>query len=86
MKKVPERTCVVSHEKLPKNELIRIVRNKEMGILVDETGKLNGRGVYIKKDLAVLEKAKKSNIIGKSLESTIEEEVYQKLEDIINRK
>lgn len=86
MKKVPERTCVVSHEKLPKNELIRIVRNKEMGILVDETGKLNGRGVYIKKDLTVLEKAKKSNIIGKSLESTIEEEVYQKLEDIINRK
>lgn len=86
MKKVPERTCVVSHEKLPKNELIRIVRNKEMGILVDETGKLNGRGVYIKKDLTVLEKAKKSNIIGKSLESTIEEEVYQKIEDIINRK
>lgn len=86
MKKVPERTCVVSHEKLPKNELIRIVRNKELGILVDETGKVNGRGVYIKKDLTVLEKAKKGNIIGKSLESTIDDSVYEKLGDIINRK
>ena len=85
MKKVPERTCVVSHEKLPKNELIRIVRNKEMGILVDETGKLNGRGVYIKKDLTVLEKAKKSKLLEKRLECSIDESVYEEIKNIIEK-
>ena len=84
MKKVPERTCVVSHEKLPKNELIRIVNNKEQGVIVDLTGKVNGHGVYIKKDIEVLNKAKKSNILEKSLETKIDCKVYEEIESIIN--
>ena len=84
MKKVPERTCVVSREKLPKNELIRIVNNKEQGVVVDLTGKVNGHGVYIKKDIEVLNKAKKSNILEKSLETKIDSKVYEELENIIN--
>ena len=43
------RTCVVTKEKLPKMELIRIVVN-EGNIIVDETGKVNGHGCYLKKD------------------------------------
>ena len=43
-KKIPMRTCVITKEKLPKQELIRIVRTKEEKIIVDETGKANGRG------------------------------------------
>ena len=50
-RKIPMRTCVVTLEKLPKQELIRIVKNKEGEIFVDPTSKANGRGVYIKKDL-----------------------------------
>ena len=84
MKKVPERTCVVSREKLPKNELIRIVNNKEQGVVVDLTGKVNGHGVYIKNDIEVLNKAKKSNILEKSLETKIDSKVYEELENIIN--
>lgn len=84
MKKIPERTCVVSHEKLPKNELIRIVNNKEQGVIVDLTGKVNGHGVYIKKDMKVLNKAKKSNILEKSLETKIDSKVYEELEKVIN--
>lgn len=84
MKKVPERTCVVSHEKLPKNELIRIVNNKEQGVIVDLTGKVNGHGVYIKKDIDVLNKAKKSNILEKSLDTKIDCKVYEEIENIIN--
>ena len=84
MKKVPERTCVVSREKLPKNELIRIVNNKEQGVVVDLTGKVNGHGVYIKKDIEDLNKAKKSNILEKSLETKIDSKVYEELENIIN--
>lgn len=84
MKKIPERTCSVTHEKLPKKDLIRIVKNKELGVLVDETGKVNGRGVYIKKDMEVLEKAIKSNALGRSLETEIPDTVYEELRNIIN--
>lgn len=84
MKKIPERTCSVTHEKLPKKDLIRIVKNKELGVLVDETGKVNGRGVYIKKDMDVLEKAIKSNALGRSLETEIPDTVYEELRNIIN--
>ena len=54
IKKVPCRTCVVSKEKLPKKELIRIVRTPEGEVKIDETGKMNGHGAYIKKDIGVI--------------------------------
>ena len=58
VRKIPMRMCVVSREKLPKKELIRIVRT-DNGVIIDETGKVNGRGAYVKKDIAVIEKAEK---------------------------
>ena len=82
-KKIPMRSCVVSREKLPKQELIRIVKNKDNEVFVDTTGKQNGRGIYIKKDLEILDKAKKSKIMDKLLESVIEESIYEELENII---
>lgn len=83
-RKIPMRTCAVTREKLEKKQLLRIVRNKELGVKVDETGKLNGRGVYIKKDIEVLKKAKKNKILDKRLEVEIPEEVYEEIEKIIN--
>ena len=50
-KKIPMRSCVVTKEKLPKGELLRIVKTPEGNILADVSGKLNGRGAYIKKIL-----------------------------------
>ena len=82
-KKIPMRSCVVSREKLPKQELIRIVKNKENEVFVDLTGKQNGRGIYIKKDIEVLEKAKKTKIMNKLLEVEVEDSIYNELEDII---
>ena len=82
-KKIPMRSCVVSREKLPKQELIRVVKNKDNEIFVDVTGKQNGRGIYIKKDLEVLEKAKKTKIMDRLLESKIEDSIYEELENII---
>ena len=61
MKKIPMRTCVITGEKLPKYELIRIVRTPEGNIEIDETGKRNGKGAYLKKDLEVFDKAQKSD-------------------------
>ena len=82
-KKIPMRTCVVSGEKLPKKELIRIVVNKDGEVFVDETSKANGRGVYIKKDKDVLDKAKKTKILEKKLENNIEDSIYEDLKNII---
>ena len=84
-KKIPMRSCVVTREKLPKSELLRIVRTPEGSVLADETGKLNGKGAYIKKDITVLEKAKKSKILEKMLEVVISEQVYDEISKIINK-
>ena len=78
-RKIPLRKCVVTREQLPKQDLIRVVNNKELGVKVDLTGKLNGRGAYIKKDKAVILKARKSNALGRMLETTIPDEIYDEL-------
>ena len=84
-KKVPLRTCVVTKEKLEKKDLIRVVKNNEGEVFVDETGKANGRGAYIKKSIDTLEKAKKSKVLDKHLETTISDEVYEEIKKIIER-
>lgn len=86
MKKIPQRTCLITREKLDKRDLIRIVRNKEAGVLIDNTGKVNGRGAYLKKDIEVIKKAKKSNALGKALEVEIPNSIYEELIDIVNNK
>lgn len=85
MKKIPLRSCIITKEKLPKQELLRIVRTPEGTVLPDESGKLNGRGAYIKKDLGVLEKAIKSKILEKRLECVIEDSVYEEIRKIIEK-
>ena len=84
-KKVPLRSCVITKEQLPKQELLRIVRTPEGEVKVDETGKLNGRGAYIKKDVSVLEQAKKTKILEKRLEVEIEDSVYEEIKNIIEK-
>lgn len=80
---MPERSCIVTKEKLPKQELLRIVKNKEGQVFVDQSGKANGRGAYLKKDLAVLEKAMKNKILEKHLEAPISNELYEEIKKII---
>lgn len=82
-RKVPLRTCVVTREKLEKKDLLRIVKNNLGEVFVDETGKANGRGAYIKKDIETLEKAKKTKALDRHLETTISEEIYEEIEKII---
>lgn len=83
-KKIPMRSCIVTREKLPKGELLRVVKSPTGEVLVDTTGKINGRGAYIKKDIEVLEKAKKSKILERILETEISDSVYEKILKIIN--
>ena len=83
VKKIPMRSCVVTKEKLPKQELIRVVRTPNQEIIVDITGKANGRGAYLKKDLTVFEKAKKSKVLDKILEIEVKDEIYEKLKETL---
>ena len=84
MKKVPLTTCVVSHEKCEKKDLLRVVRTPLGEVLYDSTGKLNGKGAYLKKSIEVINKAKKTKILEKALGVSISDEVYDNLERIIN--
>lgn len=82
-KKIPLRKCVVSNERLEKPQLIRVVRTPEGNVMVDTKGKANGRGAYLKKDLDIVAKAKKTKILDKQLDINVPLEIYQELEDII---
>ena len=84
VKKIPMRTCVVTNERFPKMELLRIVKTPEGEIKADLTGKLNGHGAYIKKDEEVLNKAIKTKALAKHLECEISDEVYEEIRKIIN--
>lgn len=83
-KKIPMRSCVVTREKLPKSELLRIVRTTDGDIVADETGKINGRGAYIKKNGEVLLLAKKNKALERALETKINDNVYDEILNIIN--
>lgn len=82
-RKIPMRSCVVTHEKYPKGELIRVVRTPEGNVVIDETGKQNGRGAYLKKDIAVIEKAEKNKILSKHLEINVPKEIFDELKKLI---
>ena len=58
VKKIPLRKCVVTQERLPKKDLLRIVKNNEGEVFADLSSKANGRGAYIKKDVEVLKPLK----------------------------
>lgn len=84
MKKIPLRQCVVTKERLPKSELIRVVKDNTGNVSVDLTGKANGKGAYITKDIEVLNKAIKSKILDRTLEIDIPDAIYEELKNIIN--
>jgi predicted RNA-binding protein YlxR (DUF448 family) len=83
VKKIPMRTCVVTHEKLPKQELIRVVRTPEQEVIIDLNGKANGRGAYLKKDVEVFEKAKKNKVLNKQLEIEVPDEIFEQLKELV---
>lgn len=80
------RTCVVTKEQLEKKDLLRIVKSKDGIVSVDRTGKANGRGAYIKKDLEVIEQARKTKALDRALQTEVPEEVYTQMENAIKKK
>ena len=83
MKKIPIRTCIGCGKGKSKRELIRIVKTSEGEVLIDSTGKKNGRGAYICPNITCLEKAIKTKRLSKAFEMQIENDLYDKLKDQI---
>ena len=82
MKKIPVRRCIATGESCPKKDLLRVCKNNAGEVFFDYSSKANGRGAYIKKDIEVLNKARKNKILEKRLECTIEESLYDEIEKI----
>lgn len=80
-KKIPIRRCTGCGEHYPKSTLIRVLRTPEGEIILDLTGKKSGRGAYICKNAACLKKARKSRRLESSLECSISDELYEKMEE-----
>ena len=72
-----------SNVKKDKNQLIRIVKNKENEINIDRTGKMEGRGAYICDDIKCLEKVIKSKRLERVLDINISDEIYESLRGVI---
>lgn len=82
-KKIPMRTCVITREKCPKQELVRVVRTPEGKVIIDTTGKANGRGAYLKKDIAVFEKAENNKCLNKILEVEVPNSIFEQLKNLV---
>ena len=81
MKKVPMRQCVGCHNMVSKREMIRVIKTSDGQIMLDATGKKNGRGAYICNSRECLEKAIKSSSLERSLKAAIPSEIYDSLKE-----
>ncbi len=84
-KKIPQRKCVGCGEAHDKKDLIRIVRSKEGIISLDESGKANGRGAYVCKKKACLERAVKTKGLDRAFKERVSSDVYEGLKKEFER-
>jgi uncharacterized protein len=80
----PIRRCLVTGEQLPKQTLLRIVLTPEGHLLMDPTGKLNGRGAYLKKDIDLIDRLKKGQFLKKQFAMDVSDDFYDQLKKAIN--
>ena len=79
-KKIPLRQCIGCNELKAKKEMLRILKTTEDEVVLDTTGKLNGRGAYLCKNVECLKKAIKHKGIERSFKMEIDKAVYERLE------
>ena len=79
-KKIPMRQCVGCGTMKSKKEMMRVLKNAEEGIILDKTGKKNGRGDYLCESMECLKKARKNRGLERSFKMSIPNEVYDNME------
>ena len=80
MKKVPLRQCIGCGEMKNKKDMMRVLKDAEGHICLDVTGKKNGRGAYLCKQMECLQKARKNKGLERSFKMSIPDEVYNTLD------
>ena len=83
-KKIPLRKCIATGEQLLKSELLRIVKTPDNEILVDLSGKQNGRGAYLKKSIEALEIVKTKGLLKRALGVDINDELYETIRNYLS--
>ena len=78
-KKIPMRQCIGCGEMKSKKELLRILRTQDEEVILDATGRKNGRGAYICPNAECLKRAKKSKGLERSFKMKIADEIYDSL-------
>lgn len=78
-KKIPQRQCMGCRERKPKRELLRVVRQTDGNVVLDFSGKVNGRGAYVCPKTECLKKAQKTKALERCLETDIPQEVYDRM-------
>lgn len=82
--KTPLRMCVGCGEMKEKRKLLRVVKTKDGEILLDKTGRLNGRGAYICNDKKCLQQAQKAHRLDKAFGTSVADEVYESLAEALS--
>ena len=80
VKKIPLRQCIGCGEMKSKKEMIRVIKTAEDQILLDATGRKNGRGAYLCPSMECFKKAVKGRDLERSFKMAIPREVYETLE------
>jgi hypothetical protein len=81
--KIPLRRCILTGEKLEKKHLLRLVRTPDGVLTIDPTGKLNGRGAYVKKDIHLVERLQSSRLLIKHLGVQPDDTFYAHLREVL---
>lgn len=81
-RKVPMRMCAVTRERFEKKDLVRVVKTPTGEVVIDLTGKLNGRGVYLKKDLNIYLEAEKKDVFSRVFEQSVDKSIYEELKNL----
>ena len=79
-KKIPMRQCVGCGEMKSKKEMMRVLKTPDELIVLDVTGKKNGRGAYLCKNAECLKKARKNKGLERSFKMSIPDDIYDNLE------
>ncbi len=77
------RMCIACRSMKDKRELIRVVKDKEGNIFVDETGRKNGRGAYVCRNQECFNKLQKQKILNKAFKTNVDDKVYENLKETI---
>ena len=82
-KRIPQRTCIACRTVRPKRELVRVVRTPEGDVVVDETGKRNGRGAYLCPTRACWETALSRGLLNRALRTNLTEDAKAQIADYV---